>query len=66
MEGERKLACSVIATAIRDFKSSRGKNEECYSFLTGKTEISRFWFQAANVIPMEGTISEIWMKLKSI
>jgi hypothetical protein len=65
MDGERKLACSVIAKAIGDFRLVPDMREECYSFLTGKTEISRFWFQCANVIPMEGSISDICMKLKS-
>lgn len=54
MDGERKLACAVIETAINDFKrhskrQSPQDDDECYLFLTGKTEISRLWFQCANV-----------------
>lgn len=79
MENEKQLACSVIAKAISDFMismneklSSKGMKRritnmegECYDFLTGKTEIARFWFQCADKQPLKGSMNEIYQKLKT-
>ena len=79
MNNEKQLACSVIATAISDFISSmneklstkglkrrvRNMENECYDFLTGKTEIAKFWFQCADKQPLKGSMTELYQKLKT-
>lgn len=49
---EQRLAFSVIASALSDYKSSGDKAE--FDFLTGKTDIAEFWFSAAEIKPFDG------------
>lgn len=65
MTPENKLACSVIQLAINDFMADGNRRDECYLFLTGQTEIAKFWFSAANILPLSGSIEDIRAKLAS-
>lgn len=60
MKQYKKLAASVIVQAARDFVFVAEKNKqdqknisksECYNFLTCKTQIGKFWFEVAGIIP---------------
>jgi hypothetical protein len=60
------LGAAVIDMAIRDFVRSKGDDMDAYRFLRGQTEISRFWFQVAGVMPIQGTPKEMNKKLKGM
>jgi hypothetical protein len=60
------LGAAVIDMAIRDFVKSKGNDIDTYRFLRGQTEISRFWFQVAGVIPIQGTPQQMNKKLKGM
>lgn len=54
MSGATSLAAAVITLAWRDLLVSNFRDSEVLDFLTGKTEISRFWFQLAGLQPLSG------------
>jgi hypothetical protein len=53
---EKALAVSVIAQAVKDVRRSSTLFPEDFHFLTGQTEISRFWFQLADIRPFSDRI----------
>ena len=66
IQEDRNLACSVIDLARKDFinnKSSQSTIRECYDFITGKSPMSRFWFDRADLPFMSGGIKALRVKL---
>lgn len=63
MSGEKQLACAVIKVAIEDFLRKKDCRDECHKFLTGQTDIAKFWFQCAEVVPMSGNQQELLAQL---
>ena len=69
---ERKLACSVIVMAMRDLVAAYGDKEqsltqdECHKFLIGGSWIAQHWFAVARIVPMTGTLDDVYERLKDI
>jgi hypothetical protein len=66
----KRLANAVILNAVGDFMDyykdpkKSGDTRECHRFLTGRTEIARFWFHAAGVPPMTGSRKDIYTRIR--
>jgi hypothetical protein len=48
---EKSLAVAIIAQCAKDVHRSLILDPDDFDFLTGRTEISRFWFQVAELRP---------------
>lgn len=58
--GEVRLASMIIRQALSDFMQAAGKDrDELHEFLTGQTDIGRFWFNQADLEPLHGTPDKI-------
>jgi hypothetical protein len=58
---EKALAVSVISQCVKDIRQSRTLHPDDFCFLVGRTEISRFWFQLADLCPFsEKTVIEVF------
>jgi hypothetical protein len=58
LTGDKKLATEVIKAAVDDliainFDPKHDDFQECFDFLTGETEISKFWFLCADLKPLD-------------
>jgi hypothetical protein len=66
----KRLANAVILNAVGDFMETyhdperNGDTRECHRFLTGRTEIARFWFHAAGVPPMTGSRKDVYARIR--
>jgi hypothetical protein len=55
--GDKKLAMAVIGRTVDDLIATKFDDEhddyqECFDFLTGKTDTAKFWFLCADLKPL--------------
>lgn len=60
----QKLASAVIVQASRDFIRSQGQDTQAYNFLTGKEEMSSFWFDAAGIDFFQGSPLQLFSSMR--
>ena len=53
---EKSLAVAVIAQCVKEVHRSCILDPVDFEFLTGRSEISRFWFQVAELCPFSERI----------